>query len=129
MTDSRVSVDVKKTQDLRKFARSVSDYRYHVQDAIYSFVYEQVTGCKLDKFLFLAVEEESPYSCKLFELDELAKEIGAHYFRKNLRTYADCVNSGKWPHKDLPEIIELSNWDINSYEKDCCDQELEGFIV
>ena len=123
LTHSRVSVDVKKTQDLRKFARSVSDYRYHVQDAMYSFVYKQVMQERLEHFFFLAVEEESPYSCKLFELDDLAKEIGQHYFRKNLRTYADCVNSGKWPHKDLPEIIELSNWEVSNYEND-----LEVFI-
>ena len=118
LTNDGVSVDVKKTQDLRKFGRSVADYRYHVQDAMYSFIYKQITGEDLKSFYFLAVEENSPYSCKMFELDELAKEIGQYYFRKNLRTYADCINSGKWPHKEIDGVIELSNWEITKYEED-----------
>ena len=117
LTDSGICVDLKKTQDLRKFSRSVVDYRYHVQDAMYSFIYKQITGDDLT-FYFLAVEEDSPHSCKLFELDDLGKEIGAHYFRKNLRTYAECMNSGKWPHKDLGAgVLEMPNWLVSQYEE------------
>lgn len=121
LTDCGISLDVKKTQDIRqeKFARSVQDYRYHVQDSMYSFVYEQVTGEPLKAFKFLAVEEEAPNSSMVYELGELEKEMGAYYFRRDLRAYADCVNSGKWPHPTGGDgIIELSNWAVSQYEND-----------
>ncbi len=121
LADDGIAVDVKKTQDIRpfKFSRSVSDYRYHVQDAMYSFIYKQVTGEDLRAFYFLAVEEEAPHSSKMFLLDDLAKEMGAFYFRRDLRIYAECVNSGKWPHPDVGDgVIELPNWTISTYEND-----------
>jgi len=121
LTHDRVAVDLKKTQDIRphKFARSVNDYRYHVQDAMYSFIYKQITGDDLHEFYFLAVEEEPPYSCKLYRLDDLAKEMGAFYFRRDLRTYADCLDSGVWPHPNSGDgIIELNNWAVSQYEED-----------
>ena len=121
ITDDGVVVDVKKTQDVRpeKFAKSVNDYRYHVQQAMYSFVYKQITGEDLQAFYFLAVEEEAPHSNEMYLLDDLALEMGNYYFRRDLRTYADCVSSGKWPHPDAGEgIIELPNWAISSYEND-----------
>lgn len=123
LTDCGHSVDVKKTQDLRKFGRSVSDYRYHVQEAVYRHVYKLITGDDLKAFYFLAVEEESPHSNKMFLMDDLAQEIGEHYFRKNLRQYAECINADKWPHKNIDGVIDLPNWEISKYESD-----LEVFI-
>jgi hypothetical protein len=119
ITDSGIVVDVKKTQDVRasKFAKSVNDYRYHVQEAMYSFIYKQITGEDLKAFYFLAVEEEAPHSNQMFLLDDTSREIGAYYFRRDLRIYAECINSGKWPHPDNGEgVIELPNWAINQYE-------------
>ena len=121
ITDCGISLDVKKTQDIRqdKFAKSVFDYRYHVQDAVYSFVYQQVTGRPIQAFKFLAVEEEAPNSSMVYELGEIEKEMGAYYFRRDLRAYAECVNSGKWPHPTGGDgIIELSNWAVSQYEND-----------
>lgn len=117
----RVVVDVKKTQDIRegKFAKSVGDYRYHVQEAMYSFIYKQITGDDIASFYFLAVEEEAPHSNRMFLLSDLAREMGMFYFRRDLRVYADCINSGKWPHpNDGDGVIELSNWAISEYEND-----------
>lgn len=116
-----VAVDLKKTQDVRPhmFAKSVYNYRYHVQEAVYRFVYKQITGEDLEAFYFLAVEEEAPHSNKMFLLDDLSREIGNYYFRKNLRTYAECVNSGNWPHPDTGDgVIELPNFAVHNYEED-----------
>lgn len=129
ITNDGVSVDVKKTQDLRKFGRSVSDYRYHVQEAVYRHVYKLITGDDLQAFYFLAVEEESPHSNEMFLLDDEAREIGEFYFRKNLIEYAECLNSGKWPHNHIGELISLPYYAFNQYEKDSGNDELQGFIV
>ena len=129
ITDDGVVVDVKKTQDLRKFGRSVSDYRYHVQEAVYRYVYKLITGEDLKAFYFLAVEEESPHSNEMFLLDDEAQEIGEFYFRKNLREYAECINSDSWPHKPVGELISLPYYAFNQYEQDSGSDELQGFIV
>jgi exodeoxyribonuclease VIII len=121
LTDSGISVDVKKTQDVRadKFAKSVNEYRYHVQEAMYSFIYKQITGDDLQAFYFLAVEEEAPHSNQMFLLDDTSREIGAFYFRRDLRIYAECINSDKWPQPDNGDgVIELPNWAINNYENE-----------
>lgn len=121
INSNRVAIDLKKTQDIRpeKLSKSVCDYRYHVQDAMYSFIYKQVTGEDLKAFYFLAVEENAPHSCKLFQLSDLAKEAGMFYFRRDLRAYADCAESGVWPHPDSGNgTIELTNWAISCYEND-----------
>jgi hypothetical protein len=121
LNDDRVAVDLKKTQDVRpgEFIKSVGNYRYHVQEAMYSFIYKQVTGSELKAFYFLAVEEEAPHSNQMYLLGDLSREIGAYYFRRDLRTYADCIDSGKWPHpKNGDGVIELANWDVNRYEND-----------
>lgn len=116
INENRIVVDVKKTQDIRKFGKTVETYRYHVQEAVYRFVYKQITGEDLQAFYFLAVEEEAPHSNEMFLLDDTMLEIGNYYFRKNLRTYADCLDKGKWPHPNCGEIIEPSNWELNNYE-------------
>jgi len=121
LTDDGIVIDVKKTQDVRpnEFIKSVGNYRYHVQEAMYSFIYEQVTGEKLKAFYFLAVEEEAPHSNQMYLLGDLSREIGAYYFRRDLRTYAECFDADVWPHPNNGDgVIELSNWAISSYEND-----------
>lgn len=125
----RVVVDVKKTQDLRKFGRSVEDYRYNVQEMVYRHVYRTIAGEELDKFYFLAVEEESPHSSAMFLLDDDHREIGEFYFRRDLIAYAECINSGKWPHLSHELTIEPSNFAFNAFERDCSHNDLEGFTV
>jgi len=125
----RNGVDVKKTQDLRKFGRSVEDYRYNVQEAMYSFIYEQVTGEPLDNFYFLAIEEEKPHSNEMFLLSDFHREIGAYYFRRDLRVYADCIDSGKWPHLSHELTIEPSGYLERQYENDESNDLMSGFII
>lgn len=125
----RVVVDVKKTQDLRKFGRSVEDYRYNVQEMVYRHVYRTIAGEELDKFYFLAVEEEAPHTNEMFLLSDEFREMGEYYFRRDLRTYAECINSGKWPNLSHELIIEPSNYAYNQFEYDCSSDDLEGFIV
>lgn len=121
LTESGVAVDVKKTQDVRtyEFAKSVNSYRYHVQEAMYSFIYKQVTGEDLKAFYFLAVEEEAPHSNQMYLLDDLAREVGEYYFRRDLRRYAECDSSGVWPHHSNGDgVITLPNWGVIDYEND-----------
>ena len=114
------SIDVKKTQDIRKFAKSVNDYRYHVQDAFYGHVYKILTGHELTMF-FLAIEEEAPHTCKLFEIDYSAQGIGEYYSRRDLNVYADCLKSGEWPGPQVASTIELPYYAHKQYEDEIGD--------
>lgn len=110
---SGVAADLKKTQDIRyeKFQRSVANYRYHVQDAFYSRVYQLITGEPLEAFKFLCVEEKSPHASKVYTLDDEAKLVGARIAMRNLETYAECLSSGNWPYPDgTEELMSLPTW-------------------
>lgn len=111
-----VLVDLKKTQDIEysAFQRSVGRYRYHVQDAFYSRVYELITGEKPKSFKFLCVEEQSPHASKIYSLDDEAKLVGARHALKDANVYADCNKRGEWPYPDgSEEVMSLPAWSLD----------------
>lgn len=107
------SLDLKKTQDARpaEFGKSVANYRYMVQAAFYSDVWEWETGEKLAAFGFLAVEEKSPNASAIYVLDDDALEYGRRLYRRDLDTCARCVERDEWPSLDgAPQILTLPAW-------------------
>lgn len=111
-----VAVDLKKTQDVRyeKFQRSVGAYRYHVQDAFYTYV-AAMAGIKVDEFKFLCVEELTPHANKLYTLDDEAKAVGRREFMKDLQAYAGFRKSGGIPEGIVqqPELMSLPMWALD----------------
>lgn len=117
LLDSHAAVDLKKTQDIRDFGKSVANYGYHIQAAFYSDVYEWATGEKLDGFVFAAVEEVMPHASAPFFLDDEAMEIGRIEYRKALNTYAECLASDEWPGIECePQEIQLPYWYMNKFD-------------
>lgn len=105
------SVDLKTTQDLRDFSRSVANYRYHVQQAYYSDVFAWATGFQLESFDFLAVEKEAPNASRIFRLDTPSVDYGRKLYRQALDLYAECLQRNYWPMPDGGlEYITLPNW-------------------
>jgi exodeoxyribonuclease VIII len=86
-------VDLKTTTDASAagFARSVAQYRYHVQANHY------LAGTFAERFVFIAVEKSYPYACAVYELDDAAMEAGERLRRNDLQTIADCKAIGEWP--------------------------------
>jgi hypothetical protein len=116
-----VSVDVKKTRDSRpvEFAKSVFNYRYHVQDAMYSHIFELITGERLESFQFLAVEEEPPHAAMVYDLDEETRTIGFSEYRRDLLSYAQADSSGEWAAYQNPrQTIGLPSWAISQFENE-----------
>lgn len=114
------SVDLKTTQDLRDFAKSVANYRYHVQQAYYSDVFAWATGLQLESFEFLAVEKDAPNASKLFALDTPSIDYGRKLYRQALNTYAECLKNNEWPMPNGElEYITLPSW--------AADPELQEF--
>lgn len=110
LTEHNWIVDVKTTADMNKFARSVYDYRYHVQDPFYCEGYRQHFGEVPAGFLFLVVStsiEAGKYPVRLFCLDDDAKAMGYRDMREDLATVAECERSGDWPGI---ETLSLPRW-------------------
>lgn len=116
--DGRV-LDVKKTQDCREraFQNSVYSYRYHCQEAMYSHVYELITGVQLESFSFLAIEEQPPCANIVWTLDALAKDIGRKEYRSALDAYALCAGNGEWPaYPESSGLLSLPEWVLMQYD-------------
>lgn len=122
LTEDGYVIDLKSTKSAspEEFSKSIYQYRYHVQDAIYSDAYRWATGEPLKGFIFIAVENDTPHVTMVYELDDFSKSIGRSEYKKNLATYAECMESGSWPAyqtgEDKTDLIALPEWAILRHE-------------
>lgn len=99
LTKRPIILDVKTTADMDRFAASIEEYRYHVQDAFYSEGYLRHFG-ERPAFIFLVVSttrSAGRYPVRMFSLKEEDKAEGREEFRADLGTYAECERRGTWP--------------------------------
>lgn len=100
-----------------EFRRQVARKRYDVQAAYYSDGYEKASGKTVLGFIFLAVETEWPFAANAFMLDDESLESGRQKYRANLRTYAECMRTDKWPgYSTGIDIIRLPQWALITEE-------------
>lgn len=124
LTDDAAALDLKKTYDARPeaFAKSIYNYRYHVQAAIYSDIHYWITGEPLKAYAFLAVEEEPPHACAIYVLDDEAMELGRRLYRRDLNTYAHCRKMEDWPAYNIGvQVLTLPGWAIAKTENELED--------
>jgi exodeoxyribonuclease VIII len=109
MTGSTL-VDLKSTADAspRGFAKSVAQYRYHVQANHY------LAGTGAERFVFIAVEKSFPYACAVYELDVDAMLAGENARRRDLSVIADCMAISEWPgYGNTIQPLSLPSWALN----------------
>ena len=117
-------IDLKTTTDSspRGFAKSVANFRYHVQAAWYLDGYQIATGGDLPVgFLFVAVEKTPPYAVALYELDAESLEQGRMVARRDLARYANARDLDHWGgYSEAIQTLSLPRWamtnDINAEE-------------
>ena len=100
-------VDLKTTTDAspQGFAKSVANWRYHVQQAHYT------AGTFAERFVFIAVEKTYPYAVGVYELDATAMNVGYALRRNNLQTIADCRAINEWPgYSQGIQNLSLPGW-------------------
>jgi exodeoxyribonuclease VIII len=100
-------VDLKTTTDAspKGFAKSVAQWRYHVQQNHY------LAGTFAERFVFIAVEKQYPFCVGVYELDETAALHGEAERRNNLQTIADCRAISEWPgYGNTIQPLSLPNW-------------------
>ena len=104
-------IDLKTTRDAGPgFERSVRQYRYHVQAAFYG---DGMGGMEERPMVFIAVETEAPYlvSCNIIGPDSLS--AGRDAYRRNLETYAKCVETNTWPgYPETLQTVNIPDWEL-----------------
>jgi hypothetical protein len=109
----KLMADVKTTIDASpgKWRRSVADYGYHMQEAMYSEGWEAAGGGEVDGFVFIAVEKDSPHVVAVYELDRNAAAEGYAIYRTALNRYAECMAADNWPgYGQGVMCLDLPKW-------------------
>lgn len=120
LTDDGVAVDLKKTQDCREFAfaKSLHNYRYHAQAAMYSHIYELLFGKPLESFKILAVEEQPPCANVLYDICPLAMQYGHKLYREALQQYAEAKHTGNWSSYSGTGVVTLPEYVLSALDND-----------
>lgn len=115
-TASREASDFKTTQSVepRALQRTLDDYRYDMQGEFISRCLEQAADFRLTNFALIFACKPVPHEVavreiKPFDMDESAKDNQAA-----IRTFALCMERGKWPGigggEEDARYLERSNW-------------------
>ncbi|WP_323994737.1 PD-(D/E)XK nuclease-like domain-containing protein [Aeromonas hydrophila] len=101
-----IIMDVKKVDDMARFERHVEEFRYHVQDAMYSDGYAEIYDETPD-FIFLAVSssiECGRYPVRVRPLSPEWRAEGYELYRRDLHKFHECRVNNDW--HDLQPLIQ-----------------------
>ena len=97
--DRELLADFKSTGDCTPygFSKSVYDYYYHQQQAMYTDGVEKTTGVQIKDFLFIATEKkpERPQTV-VYRLDASAARLGIEAYKRHMNEYAELLESGAY---------------------------------
>lgn len=103
-------VDLKTTESIKGFARSIHSYGYHRQAAMQIDGLQSIDG-KRRAFAFFVVEKKAPYLTATFVLDEESIEHGRKEYLEGARIYSECLINNDWPGYDnVFQKITLPKW-------------------
>lgn len=88
------------------FKRSIYNYGYHMQAALYLDGIENVTGTKPQSFYFVVQEKEAPYIVTCQAVEQIAVDWGRIQNRKAIHLFAECLEKNEWPGyaRDVIEV-------------------------
>ncbi|MFQ1995756.1 exodeoxyribonuclease VIII, partial [Aeromonas veronii] len=93
----------KKVDDMSRFERHVEEFRYHVQDAMYSDGFREIYD-EIPDFIFIAVSssiECGRYPVRVRPLEQEWKEAGKDLYRRDLSKFHECRVNNDW-HDLIP---------------------------
>lgn len=91
-------VDIKTTPDSSwpAFRKSVEKYNYPLQAAFYARGLKEVHGKDLHDKVWIAVESQPPYECRVHFVSPYYMEVGEMQVRKGLRELKYAIENNKW---------------------------------
>lgn len=100
------------------FAKSVANFGYHQQAALYLDGLAAVFGERDRQFYFIAQEKDAPYIVQPFAIDAESVAWGRRLNRKAIRTFARCLETDTWPgYADDFVTVGLPRWKAEQLEK------------
>lgn len=110
VSDLKTTVSVQ-TDALQK---SLASFGYHVQAALVGMGLKATLGIDMEEFALVWVEKTAPWCVRITTLTGADIERGQMQVRAALRTFADCLKSGRWPgpggdRRDA-EYLQLPAW-------------------
>ena len=96
----RLIADIKNMADGSASAFSpatLPKFGYHVQDPMYSEIWEKGAGMEVEGFFFVVFEKTEPPLLAVYELDAAAVAEGHAIYRAALKRYAECMADDMWP--------------------------------
>lgn len=116
------------TIEPRKLSSDAFKFSYPVQAALQMDALTAVLGIKNPLGICHVVQEKSePYlaDVRMFAPEHL--DYGRLIYRRALRTFADCLNSGKWPaYSDSPQYFHTPAWVARDMEELTYDDDGHG---
>lgn len=114
--NDNIIVDLKTTDSIANFSKSIHSYGYHRQSAMQIDGLKQIDG-KDRTFTFFVVEKKAPYLTGWFALDEASIEQGRREYYDGVATYHECMQSGIWPgYEEKCQIISLPKFALKEDE-------------
>ncbi len=98
-TGSREFMDFKTSADVSDEAirKTLDSFRYDMQADLASTCLEQAAGYRFEAFGFVFADKKPPHATNVIELDPTDLEEAAKDNRTALRTFARCIDTGRWP--------------------------------
>jgi len=97
--DSSQFSDFKTSANVSAIAlqRTLDAYRYDMQADLASTCLEQAAGLKFTSHAFVFAMSKPPHAVEIVELKDLDLEEARHDNRAAIRTFARCLDTGRWP--------------------------------
>lgn len=92
-------VDLKTTEDASPYGFGYSSlkYKYDKAAAMYLDGFYAATGIEAAGFILIAAEKKSPWAVAVYEVTEDVVHEGRQKYKRDLRRYKECKESGRWP--------------------------------
>lgn len=117
--DLNTLIDVKTTKSCYKssFRKSIYDYGYHIQTAMYADGIKQIDIKSPEHCVFIAIQNCAPFEVAVYEADETILEKGYESYRLAMDKLAACLETNTWPRYQAGiEPISLPDWALRNKE-------------
>ena len=105
-----VIVDLKTCFDAREFQKSVFQWGYDLQAALYCDMAQIIDGKKRG-FIWIVVEKDAPYGCMIFEATEEVLTRGRALYEKAIQIYQECASLDHWPsYSPVIQQLTVPRW-------------------
>lgn len=112
--DHGVILDLKtvRSADIHSFTSACMTYGYAREAGMYIEGFNSVSSAKVDAFVFICQEKDTPYRVEVYTMEDMFIEYGRKEFHRLIGIEKECRDNGFWPHWKNKEIrqLYLPNW-------------------